>query len=186
MAGDTRGQMGRIQQLPPELRAYIDRRLREGVTQATIIQETRDMLAELGEPPLSAAGLNRYATKAQQAGRRIREAREAAAAWSRTFQEADSGGDIGTFTVEIIRTLAFDIAQRSDAAIDDTNEPASVEMLKDLALTLQRLERAGEMSTRRERELRREIAAQAEDVAKRKGISSDTAAALRRALTQVE
>ena len=184
MAGDTRGRMGRIQQLPAELRAYIDRRLREGITQAAIIQETRDMLAEVGEPPLSAAGLNRYASRAQQAGRRIREAREAAAAWSRTFQEADGAGDIGTFTVEIIRTLAFDIAQRSDAAIDEDDEPASVEMLKDLALTLQRLERAGEMSARRERELRREIAAQAEDVAKRQGLPSDMATALREALTE--
>ena len=181
MAGDTRGRMGRIQQLPPELRAYIDRRLREGATQTAIIRETRDMLAEADEPPLSRSGLNRYATRAQQAGRRIREAREAAAAWSRTFQEADAG-DIGSFTVEIIRTLAFDIAQRSDAAIDEADEPASVEMLKDLALTLQRLERAGEMSARRERELRREIAAQAEDVAKQRGISADTAAALREAL----
>lgn len=183
-AGETRGRMGRIQQLPAELRSYVDRRLREGAAQQAIIQETRDMLADLGEPPLSSSGLNRYASKAQRAGRRIREAREAAAAWSRGIGE-ESGGDVGAFTVEILRTLAWDLAQRAENALDDEDgEPPSVEMVRELALAVQRLERAGEAAAKREREMRREIAAAAEQEALKQGVGADTAAALRDALTR--
>lgn len=55
--GPTRGRPSRLDTLPPEIRAYVDRRLREGATQAAVRTETAGMLAEIDEAPLSAAGL---------------------------------------------------------------------------------------------------------------------------------
>ena len=58
--------MSHIQQLPPEVKAYVHRRLREGASQAEMRHETASMLVEINEPPLSAAGLNRYTSKVER------------------------------------------------------------------------------------------------------------------------
>lgn len=183
--GPTRGRPSRFDTLPPEIRAYVDRRLREGATQASVRRETAGMLADAGEAPLSAGGLNRYTQQIERAGRRIRESRAAADAWVARFGEEPSG-NVGRLVIETLRTLVHDLTLRLERDADG-DEPVSVAAINDLALAMQRIERADELSVARERrlraEMREQMAAEAETVARAAGISDDTAAALREALT---
>ncbi|MYE14519.1 MAG: DUF3486 family protein [Gammaproteobacteria bacterium] len=149
----TRGRMGRIQQLPTEIKAYLDRRLREGASQAAVIEETRAMLADLGEPPLSRSGVNRYATQMELVGQRFRQSREVAEMWVARFGE-EPPGEVGQLIVQMLHTLAFETTLRMTEG-DDALDP---DALKDLALAVQRLERAAEIGTKRVREVRREAA----------------------------
>lgn len=160
MAGETRGRPGRIQALPPEIKAYVDRRLREGATQAAVVEETRDMLAGLDQPPLSRSGLNRYATRMEQVGRRIREARAAADAWTARFGEAPSGA-VGQHIVEMLRTMAWDWSLEAGEA----DGPVDPETLNQMALAVRRLEQAAAVGEERERRMRREIAEEAAQAA---------------------
>ena len=182
MAGTpTRGRMGRIQQLPPEIKAYLDRRLREGATQAAVIEETRDMLADVGEPPLSRSGVNRYASRIEAAGRRIREAREVADSWTAKFGEEPTG-EVGQHVVELLRVLAFDATLRAS----DSDDPIDPEDLNNLALAVRRLEAAAETGAKRQRTLRRETASKAATAAtavvRKAGISADTERLIRAAI----
>ena len=182
-SGPTRGRPSRFDTLPPEIRAYVDRRLREGATQAGIRRETVGMLADAGEAPLSAGGLNRYTQQVERAGRRIRESRAAADAWVARFGEVPSG-NVGRLIIETLRTLVQDLTLRLEQDAD-AGEPVSVAAINDLALAMQRLERADDLSVARERKLREQMAAEAETVARAAGIGADTAAALREALTML-
>ena len=182
-SGPTRGRPSRIDTLPPEIRAYVDRRLREGATQAGIRRETVEMLADAGEAPLSAGGLNRYTQQVERAGRRIRESRAAADAWVAKFGEAPSG-NVGRLIIETLRTLVHDLTLRLERDADSSDEPVSVAAINDLALAVQRLERADDLSVARERRLRLVMAAEAETVARSAGVSEDVAGALREALAR--
>ncbi len=148
----TRGHMSRIQQLPPDLKARLDELLRAGVTQAEILRVTAPLLEARGERPLSPAGLNRYATRMEAVGRRIREAREVAAVWTAKLGEAPAS-NLGAHTIDMLRTLVYDLTLRAHE-----EDQVDVEQLREIALTLQRVERASKLNADRERALRRELA----------------------------
>lgn len=182
----TRGRMGRIQQLPTPIKDKIDEMLRENVSQTEIIRRLDQPLRDAGEKPLAAATLNRYATRMENFGQRIRESREIAKVWVAKFGE-EPAGEVGQLTIEMLRTLAFELAARARDMMDESDEPSiDPAMINELALAIQRLERAAEIGAKRERSIRAEIAAQAETVAKKAGISADTAAAIRAALTRID
>ncbi len=178
----TRGRMGRIRQLPKDLREVIDRLLRDGVAQSDIRARLEPLLSERGERPLSAAGLNRYAARMEGIGRRMREAREVAAAWAATHGDRPET-ELGQTIVQIVQTLAFEVSQK--IAAEDMETEELLTSLKDLGLLAQRLERAAELGHRREQELRKTCAAEAEQAAKEQGLSAPTAAAIREAIEGV-
>ena len=180
----TRGRMSRIEQLPPELKARIDELLRAGVSQREILRRLEGPLQEIGEQPLSRSGLNRYATDMAEFGRDLREIRAIADAWRAKPGEQPTG-EAGQLTVEILQTLAFRMSLRARRMLDEDETALDPALVNELSLALQRLERAAALGTKRERELRAEFAAQAESIAKRKGVTADTAAAIREALTTV-
>ncbi len=179
MADGTRGRMGRIQQLPDAIRERLDELLRAGVSQRDILRRLEPLLAAAGERPLSAAGLNRYATRVERAGRRIREAREVADAWTAKFGESPAG-EVGQHVVELLRVLAFESALAHGA--DSNDGPVDAEQLNALALAVQRLERTAEIGARRLRAIRREAADAAGREARRQGLSADAAGAIRAAV----
>ena len=166
-ARPTRGRMSRIQQLPQPIKDRLDELLRAGVPQTEILRVTAPLLDAAGAQPLSQSGLNRYATRMEAVGRRIREARAAAAAWTAKFGEAPTG-ELGQHVIEILRGLSLDL---SLDAQDNDDPSARLENLAQLALAVQRLERAAGMSAARERALRSELAeraaAEAEEAARR-------------------
>ena len=179
----TRGPMSRIDRLDPEIRDYIHKLLRDGVPQVEILRRLRTPLAERGERPISAAALSREATRIETLGRDIRESRALADAWMAKLGERPSGA-VGALTIEIVRTLAFRVVQRVEAEDLDLSEV--IPMLNELGLLLQRLERAGALSAKSEREMYEAWAAQAtkatDGVARAAGLTEDTAAAIRAAI----
>ena len=117
-------------------------------------------------------------------GQRIRESRAIADAWIAKFGEQPSG-EIGRMVIQMVQTLAFEVVDKLDkqAQGNEAIKPTEIlSALNDLALLSQRLEKASELSTRREKELRQAMAAEAEQAVKKAGVSQDTAAAIRAAL----
>ena len=113
-------------------------------------------------------------------GRRIREAREVAAAWiARLGQEPTS--NVGAYTLEMLRTLVHDLTLQAAEHAD-----LDVDHLQKVALTLQHIEQASHLNADRERALRKGLAETAatagEGVARRKGVSAETTAEIRRAI----
>ena len=174
--------MSRIQQLPPKIKDVLDRLLRRNVSQSEILRQLEPLLSEAGEAPLSKSSLSRYAVRMEAVGARMREARAVAEAWTAGATEIDSESRLGRHIIEMLRTLAFDHVINLEPG--DKDNPLSAQAINELALAVQRLENAADMTVRREREIRREVAAQAETEAKKRGISGDTAAALRKALQE--
>ena len=180
--------MSRIQRLPQPIKDRLDDLLRAGVPQTEILRVTSPLLDAAGEQPLSQSGLNRYATRMEAVGRRIREAREAAAAWTAKFGEAPTG-ELGQHVIEILRGLSLDLSLDAQENDDPT---ARMENLAQLALAVQRLERAAGMSATRERALRAELAeraaSEAEEAARQQSAKTGhvlPAAALRAIREQV-
>ncbi len=175
--------MSRIQQLPPELKDPIDELLRSGVSQKAILERIRPLFKAAGVEPISRPGLNRYATRMEAVGRRIREVREIAAVWTAKLGDTPTS-NVGAYTLEMLRTLVHDLTLK---AVE--GEDLDVEQLREIALTLQRIERASKLNTDRERALRAEVAEAAaeagESAARRQGISAETAAEIRRAIEGV-
>ena len=156
--------MSRIEQLPPEIKDRVDELLRRGATQAEILRRLEDPLREIGEEPLSRAGLNRYATQMAEVGHELRETRAIAEAWRAKFGDRPTS-ELGQLTVEVLSTLAFKASLRARQDADDPEATIDAAMLNDLALAQYRLERAAEIGTRRERELLEAFAAKAADMA---------------------
>ncbi len=180
-APPRRGRKSRIDDLPPAIRDRLNELLRTGVSQKRILAQLTPLCTAAGEQPISRSGLSRYATKMEQFGRRVRETREIAKVWTDKFGEQPAG-NITPHLIEVLRTLVFEITLTADDT-DDAGQPVlSPAMINDLALAIQRLERAAEIGVERERKLRVEFAKEAEGEAKKAGISSTTALAIRRAL----
>lgn len=163
-ARPTRGRQGRIQQLPAELKDRLDALLRDGVSQKQILAHLDPLFQEHGEQPISRSALNRYATRMETVGRRIREAREISAVWTAKLGETPTS-NVGAHTLEMLRTLVYDLTLKVHE-----DEDLDVEQLQNIALTLQRIERASKLNTDRERAIRKEVAelaaAEAEKAAK--------------------
>ena len=157
----TRGRPSRIQQLPPDVKARLDELLRGGVTQKEILARLEPLFRSTGTPPISRSGLNRYATRMEAVGRRIREAREMAAVWTAKLGETPTS-NVGAYTLEMLRTLVYDLTLKAHEGGDDGLD---VEQLREIALTLQRIERASKLNADRERSLRKELAELAADKA---------------------
>ena len=179
--------MGRIQQLPPAIKDRLDELLRGGVPQTAILDRLAPLFEKAGEPPLGRSVLNRYATRMESVGQRLREAREMAAVWTAKLGEAPTS-NLGAHTIEMLRTLVYDLTLKT---ADDDGD-LDVEQLREIALTLQRLERASKLNAEGERALRTELAelaaSEAEKAAKAAGEKSGhalSAEALRKIREQV-
>ena len=94
-------------------------------------------------------------------------------------------GEVGLFVNEIIRTLSFDVSLlMRRGGIDAENAPEAVKMLKDLALTTMRLEKAASDNVKRSAEIKKQAMEEAADkvseVAKQEGVSAETIQRIRR------
>ena len=154
MARKTRGRPSSIARLPEDLREEIGRLLAGGMTQSEILEAIRPAVAQAGSSPVSRSALNRHATRMEEMAHRIRRDREIARAW-RSQLEGEPG-ELSDLIVEVLRTMAYEAAlHQAEGEDDDGRKTVDVALLKDLALTVQRLERAGIASAQREAQLRR-------------------------------
>ncbi len=162
----TRGRPSKIEQLPEQVQAFLNAALRDkSNTQEDVREEVNRQLSELGIPEedqLSRSGLNRYATKMAKIGKKMQERQATANAWVAKLGEKPTG-DIGKLLIQMTQTMAFDVAE---AALDE-EDPASLGLIKELALTVQRLEKASISSLKREQEIRKAFAEEAADAAEK-------------------
>lgn len=160
--GQVRGKLTRVEGLPPEIRAEVNRMLRDGLTQQEIIKRMRQPLADIGEADLSKSGLSRYAIKMFRDMQQLRQYRTFADQWAQKMGDAPQS-EIMPLLREVVGTLAFDYAMRhrSDAT-EDADGDIDVKGLSQLALLMQRLEKSAELGLEREAKLR---AAHAKEIA---------------------
>ncbi len=159
-------QQSSIDLLPDGVRRQLQELLADRkVTQLEAVRRINDVLGlmkEAGELPdeapekLSKSAVNRYFIDMDEAGRKLRESREVAEVWIGKLGAAPQG-QVGNLVNEILRTLSFDMAlMLQRGTVDAESAPAVTGMLKDLALTMQRLENAANLNTAREKEIRKQ------------------------------
>ena len=158
MANTAKHQPSSIDKLPEDIRTRLDALLADPrVTQLTATAKINAILAADGHHQrVSKSAVNRYAVRMEKVGARLRQSREVARMWIGKLGAAPQG-QVGHLVNEILRTLSFDMAiLLQDGHLDADNAPAVVDMLKGLALTMQRLEKAASENVRREDEIRRQ------------------------------
>jgi ribosomal protein S13 len=116
----------------------------------------------------------------REVGQRLQQSREVANMWIDKLG-AQPQGKIGNLVNEILRSLSFDLSLKAaDLNVDDIEEmPAVAGMLKDLALTTMRLEKAANLNVEREKEIRQQALEEAADAigeeAKAQGMDEEQA-----------
>ena len=173
----------KIDRLPEDMREKLNAFLRDpGITQLEATRRINLLLQEIGHPEkLNKSGVNRYSLKMEKIGQRLRQSREVAKMWIGKLG-AEPQGEVGKLLNEMVRNLAFEAAMN----VAEGDDPIEPKMLKDLALAVQRLEKASKDNVETERKIREESkkeAAQAvEKEAKRQGASAATIDKLREAI----
>lgn len=185
MTKQTRGRTSKVDILPSDIRAQLSMLLRDKqYSQETIRGMINDLIEEAGlsdEYKISRSSLNRYATRMESMGKRIRESREMARIWTEKLGQ-EPQGDVGKLLAEFVKQLAFDTAMR----LDESGEPVSAKTLTELSLVTQRIEQAQMANLKREKEIRQlaleEAAKAVEDAGKKAGMGMENVAQMVRAV----
>lgn len=170
----ARRQQSSIDLLPDPVRDQLNELLNDRkVTQKEAVERINAILADLkaagqldeGTPDrVTKSSVNRYDLQMRDIGERIRQSREVADRWIGKFGAAPQG-QVGNLVNEILRTLSFDVTlYMQGEGLDEENAPAVVGMLKDLALTSMRLEKAANLNVEREKEIRAQALADAAEI----------------------
>lgn len=169
-------QQSTIDRLPDDIREQLNALLRDPrVTQLDAVQRINAILSEADIPDqLSKSAVNRYKLRMDKVGERIRQSREVAKMWIGRLG-AEPQGEVGKLLNEMVRNLAFD----ATVAMADGEAPIEPKMLKDMAIAIERLERAASENVKRDEDIRRRAMEEAAEIAgssARKGGLSDAAA----------
>lgn len=161
----TRGKASKIDFLPDDIKKTLIEGLRDKtISQTDLLDSINSMIEESGLPEdmqLSRSGLNRYSTKMEAIGSRIRQAREVSKQWTAELGDKPTT-EVGKILREIIRTLGFEVGSAMMEGDITKLEPKA---LNQLALLSVRLEDAEGKSLKREQELRKEFAQEAAEQA---------------------
>lgn len=170
-----------IERLPPDILEQLHALLRDPrVTQLDATARINAVLAEDGiETRVSKSAVNRYAVRMDEVGERIRESRAVAEMWVAKLGAAPQG-QIGNLVNETLRTLSFELTHKLlDGELNEESLPGTIKMLKEMSLSVMRLERASSENVKREQEIRtqeRERAADAVgEAAKAQGMTDEQA-----------
>lgn len=158
-------QQSTIDRLPPDILEGFQALLRDPrVTQLEATRKINEVLEAEGHPErLSKSAVNRYALRMNEVGAKLRQSREIAKMWIGKLG-AEPQGEVGKLLNEMVRTLAFDEVMR----LSEGDEPVDPKLIKDLAIAIERLEKAASENTKREEEIR----AQERDSAKKDAVST--------------
>lgn len=151
-----------IDRLPADILEKLQELLRDPrIPQLEATAKINAILEEEGHGvQVSKSAVNRYSIKMEEVGAKLQQSREMAKMWIGKLGAAPQG-QVGKLINEIIRTMAFDTAMH----MSEGEEPVAPKMLAQLALAVQRLESAANMNEEREKEIRREAAIEAAEVA---------------------
>jgi hypothetical protein len=188
-----------VELLPAPVRRLLQEMLdNPRITQLQAVERINEVLAELraaGDPDVldpacpaqvSKSAVNRYDLQMRDVGERLRQSREVADRWIGQLGAAPQG-QVGNLVNEILRTLSFDVTLfMQEGTLDAETAPAVVGMLKDLALTSMRLEKAASLNVEREKEIRQQALEEAaktmDKTARKAGVTPETIALIHEAL----
>lgn len=155
----TRGKPNKVDQLPEEIKTELIELLRDpSITQTQVLKHVNAMIEDAGLPDeekLSKSGINRYATRMTTVGGRIQEAREVSKMWVDQLGNKPTG-EVSKVLIEMVRTLAFD----SVLKMSESDEVVEPKFIKELAIGVEKLEKAASESHKREREIQTAYAEQ--------------------------
>ena len=107
----TRGRPSKVDLLPDTIRDALHQMLRDKRHTQEEIREAINALIDQHELPddmqLSRTGLNRYASRMEAIGSKIRASREMAEIWAAKLGSAPTS-DVGKLLMEFVKTLAFE------------------------------------------------------------------------------
>ena len=181
----TRGRLSKVDLLPDSIREQLDQLLREKRhTQEEIREAINALIDEHNLPEemqLSRTGLNRYASRMEKVGAKIRASREMAEVWAAKLGSAPTS-DVGKLLMEFVKTLAFETSM----SMAEDDKPVAPKALGQLALVAQRLEAAAMTSHKREKAIRdafaQEMAEKTEELVRTGGLSGGAADTIKREL----
>ncbi|MBI2801261.1 MAG: DUF3486 family protein [Gammaproteobacteria bacterium] len=176
------GRKSSISQLAPEIREAVDRAIREGRASAEqIVEIVNGMGAQV-----SASAVTRYARTAREQMETYRRAQEIASVWAKRIEE-QPGGDVAQLNIQLLSTLAFKVL--SDINNREAEDPVNPMEMMLLAKALDHASKAERTNLERDLRIRKEVTQKAADaatqVAKRTGLSAETAADIRREILGV-
>ncbi|EIY1731313.1 DUF3486 family protein [Salmonella enterica subsp. enterica serovar Newport] len=179
----TRGRLSKVDLLPDSIREQLHQMLREKRhTQEEIREAINALIDEHNLPEdmqLSRTGLNRYASRMEKVGAKIRASREMAEAWAARLGAAPTS-DVGKLLMEFVKTLAFETSM----SMAEEDKPIAPKALGQLALVAQRLEAAAMTSHKREKAIRdafaQEMAEKTEELVRTGGLSGNAADTIKR------
>lgn len=156
-----RGKPSKIDLLPSAIKSKLDELLRNNkMQQKDILQAVNTLIDEAGlgkELKLSASGVNRYSTQMETIGHDIRQAREMAEIWVAKLG-TEPTGDVSKLLMEMLRTQSFRLLVKANENPDDVLDPKTI---GELALGIQRIEKASILNMEREKEIRQAFAEEA-------------------------
>ena len=159
-----------ISTLPPDIKEALHELLLDPrVSQLEVTRQINALLEESGsEERVSKSAVNRYAVRMEEVGAKLRQSREIADMWIGKLG-AQPQGQVGHLLNEIVRNLAFDTAMH----LAEGEEPAHPKLIRELAMAIERLEKAASESVKREEDIRKQererLAAELDSLEKRKG-----------------
>jgi Protein of unknown function (DUF3486) len=177
-----RGRLSSMDLLPedawPHVREALDALADRKLPQEKIRETFNAHLLALGYDPVSRSAFNRKSLSLAKIGENIRQAREMAAIFAEKMDDMPDG-DVGMLINEMVKVIIYNMTE--DIAAKDIEVGAK--LLKEVSLTLHRLEQAGNISVKRRREIELRASAKAADVvekvAKERGLSAETAEAIK-------
>ena len=179
-------QQSSIDRLPDDIREQLNAMLQDPrLTQVAVKEKINAILEADGHPELSYSAINRYKVRMDKIGARIRQSREVARMWVGKLG-AEPQGEVGKLLNEMVRNLAFE----ATTEMLDGEAPIEPKMLKDLAIAIERLERASSENVKRDEQVRKQALEQAAAIAgssvKKGGLTEAVADEIRRKILGIE
>ncbi|EGJ49037.1 DUF3486 family protein [Desulfocurvibacter africanus] len=168
-----------IETLPQDILERLQELLRDPrVTQLDVTARINELLAAEGFPGrVSKSAVNRYAQRMEEVGAKLRQAREVAQMWIGKLGAAPQG-QVGQLVNELLRTLAFDLSMTlQEGVLNADHAPEIAKMLKDMAIAMEKLEKAASENLKREEDIRRQererVAQIVEETGKAQGLGEE-------------
>lgn len=153
-----RGKPSKIDLLPEAIKDKLNELLRDGrMTQKDIVDQVNLLIEEAGlneHNKLSAAGVNRYSTQMETIGADIRQAREMSELWVSKLGNKPTG-EVSQLLMEMLRSQFFKLMIKAN---DDPDEVLDSKTIGNLALSIQRLEKAALLNMEKEKQIRQAFA----------------------------
>jgi hypothetical protein len=178
-----RGKVSKIDLLPGDIKGKLDELLRNGkMKQKDILREVNLLIEAAGlseNVKLSQSGVNRYSTQMETIGADIRQAREMSEIWVAKLGSKPTG-EVSQLLMEMLRSQFFKLMIKANDNPDDVLDPKTI---GNLALSIQRLEKAAMINLEKEKQIRKnyaeELAEQLDENAAQIGLTSEGAAKIK-------